>query len=133
MIVSFAEREMPDEEQIGRLVDRFYAQVREDEVLGPVFAKAIGNDWEPHLKTMRTFWSSLMLASGQYKGNPMMTHLVLPRIGAQHFERWLSIWKRTTAELFPPRIAAMFLRKAESMAERMLSTIDGYHESLARP
>lgn len=62
----------------------------------------IADGWEPHLTKMRAFWSSLTLASGRYKGNPMMAHLMLtPSIGAEHFERWLALWRQTAAELFP--------------------------------
>jgi hemoglobin len=133
MLVTFAAKDSKalNEEQIAALVDRFYTRVRQDEVLGPVFAEAIGNEWEPHLKTMQAFWSSLMLASGRYKGNPMITHLLLPRIGARHFDRWLNLWKQTTLEMFPQSVAAVFVRKAESMAERLLETIDLHHASLA--
>jgi hemoglobin len=131
MLVHFAAENIVSEESIAALVDSFYSRVRQDEILGPVFAEKIGNEWEPHLATMRAFWSSLMLASGRYKGNPMMKHLLLmPRIGSEHFERWLSIWKQTTAELFPPATAEVFVRKAESMAERLLETIGQYHDSL---
>ena len=45
--------------------------------LGPVFERVVGDAWEPHLEKMRAFWSSLVLASGRYKGNPMMAHLML--------------------------------------------------------
>ncbi|HEX3435430.1 MAG TPA: group III truncated hemoglobin [Pseudacidobacterium sp.] len=135
MLVHFSpesSRDSVNEEQIATLVDTFYTRVRQDDTLGPVFERAIGDEWEPHLEKMRAFWSSLVLASGRYKGNPMMTHmLLLPRIGMQHFERWLSLWRQTTAELFPERVAAVFVRKAESMAERLLETIDQYHASLA--
>ena len=132
MLVSFAApNNAVTEELIESLVDRFYTRVRQDDVLGPVFAKSIGNDWEPHLQKMCAFWSSLMLASGRYKGNPMVKHLLLPRIGPAHFERWLGIWKQTTAELFPPEVAAVFVSKAESMAERLLVTIDNHYASIA--
>jgi hemoglobin len=131
MLVQFDTADGVNESSIATLVDRFYTRVRQDEILGPVFAEKIGNDWEPHLETMRAFWSSLMLASGRYKGNPMMKHLLLvPRIGSEHFDRWLSIWQQTTAELFPPETAATFLSKAQSMAERLLETIDQHHASL---
>jgi hemoglobin len=131
MLVHFAAENIVSEESIATLVDRFYSRVRQDEILGPVFAEKIGNEWEPHLETRCAFWSSLMLASGRYKGNPMMKHLLLmPRIGSEHFERWLSIWKQTTAELFPPATAEVFVSKAESMAERLLETIDQCHDPL---
>jgi hemoglobin len=119
------------EEQIAALVDTFYGRVRQDAVLGPVFERVIGNDWEPHLAKMRAFWSSLALGSGRYKGNPMMAHLMLmPRIGAEHFERWLALWRETTAELCPAQ-AGFFVARAETMAERLLATIDQYHDHLA--
>lgn len=121
-----------NESTIAALVDRFYSLVREDDVLGPVFARVIGNEWEPHLKKMRAFWSSLILGSGSYKGNPMLAHLMLaPRIYAEHFERWLGIWKQITAELFPPEMAAVFVGKAQMIAERLLFTIDRHHEYAA--
>jgi hemoglobin len=132
VLVQFDAANVVNESSIGVLVDRFYARVRQDNILGPIFAEKIGDDWEPHLETMRAFWSSLMLASGRYKGNPMLKHLLLvPRIGSEHFDRWLDIWKQTTAELFPPETAAIFLSKAQSMAERLIETIDRHHASLA--
>ncbi|MBO0799726.1 MAG: group III truncated hemoglobin [Blastocatellia bacterium] len=132
MVVQFSSENIVNESSISTLVDCFYTRVRQDDILGPVFAREIGNEWEPHLEAMRAFWSSLMLASGRYKGNPMVKHLLLvPRIGVEHFERWLNIWKQTTAELFPVETATIFVRKAESMAERLLETIDGHHAALA--
>ena len=123
-----------NEEQIATLVDTFYTRVRQDETLGPVFDRAIGGEWEPHLENMRAFWSSLLLASGRYKGNPMLKHLrLLPRIGRQHFERWLNLWRQTAAEVLPPQAAAVFVSRAEGIAEKLLSSVDQYHDSLVRP
>ncbi|HZP04232.1 MAG TPA: group III truncated hemoglobin [Terracidiphilus sp.] len=122
------------EEQIAKLVDTFYTRVRQDETLGPIFERAIGNNWGPHLERMRAFWSSLILASGRYKGNPMIKHLMLlPRIGRQHFERWLILWRETAADLLPPQAAAIFVSRAEGIAERLLASVDQYHDSLIRP
>ncbi|HMD19934.1 MAG TPA: group III truncated hemoglobin [Alloacidobacterium sp.] len=131
MLVQFDTENVVNESSIAVLIDRFYTRVRQDDILGPVFAKEIGDEWERHLETMRAFWSSLMLASGRYKGNPMLKHLLLlPRIDSEHFERWLGIWQQTTSELFPPEAAATFKRKAESMGERLIETIDRHHASL---
>ena len=118
------------ETEIASIVERFYAKVRIDPEIGPVFNNAVQN-WDAHLALLKDFWSTVLLTTGRYKGNPMMKHLLLmPRIGSEHFERWLSIWKRTTVELFPPATAEVFVRKAESMAERLLETIDRYQASL---
>jgi hemoglobin len=81
------------EDSIAELVDTFYMRIRDDQLLGPIFADAIGADWGPHLSKMKRFWSSVLLASRAYKGNPMIAHLQLPRLTEDHFERWLQLWR----------------------------------------
>lgn len=117
------------EEQIAELVDRFYARVRADEVLGPIFEAAICDGWAPHLARMRAFWSSVMLASRTYKGNPMVAHLNLPRLTREHFDRWLEMWRQTAGELCGEPAAEQFVGKAEMIAERLLGTISLYHQA----
>ena len=58
-----------DEEGLSRLVTLFYARVREDAELGPIFNDAIA-DWPEHLEKLAAFWSSVLLTSGRYKGQP---------------------------------------------------------------
>jgi hemoglobin len=110
------------EKHIAQLVDSFYAKARRDEILGPIFANAIGDRWDSHLATMRTFWSSVMLGSATYKGNPLAAHLGLPRLGPKHFERWLKIWRETASEVCGDQ-GALFVQRAEAIAGRLLSAI----------
>jgi hemoglobin len=70
------------EDGIQRLVDEFYARVRADTELAPIFNRAIPGDWGLHLATMRDFWSSVMLTSGRYKGNPVAVHLRIEGMAA---------------------------------------------------
>jgi hemoglobin len=105
------------EPAIAALVARFYAKARRDPLIGPVFNNAI-DDWDEHLRTLSAFWSSVMLTSGRYKGNPMAAHLKLP-IEPVFFERWLALWRETAAELFAPDPAAHFIAKAERIAESL--------------
>jgi truncated hemoglobin YjbI len=79
---------------IRSLVDGFYAKVRVDPNLGPIFKRAIPGDWGPHLATMRDFWSSVMLVSGRYKGNPVAKHLRLEGMEPRLFDRWLELSRR---------------------------------------
>jgi len=83
-------------EEIARLVDRFYEKVRHDALLGPVFNPVIA-DWDEHKVLMTSFWCSVALGAGTYRGNPMAAHRPL---GAtlEHFERWLALWRETTGE-----------------------------------
>ena len=106
-----------DEVTIEGLVRRFYARVRSDEELGPIFEAVIGDDWEPHLQIMMDFWSSLMLRTGRYSGQPLRKHLPLKQVRPEHFDRWLALFRDTCAEIDDPRVGAAFIAKAERIAE----------------
>lgn len=119
MICCGAERDRVSEDGIRRLVDAFYAKVRVDPELGPVFARAIPGDWQPHLNKMYAFWSSVMLNSGRYKGNPVAKHLVVEGITLELFERWLALFNETCVELFDDRLREEFGAKAARIAESL--------------
>jgi hemoglobin len=107
------------ENGIERLVDRFYKKVRTDGTLAPIFDRAIPDDWDPHLALMRDFWSSVMLTSGRYKGNPVATHLRVEGMEPQLFDRWLTLFRDTCNELFEDLPAQAFVTKAERIAESL--------------
>ena len=109
-----------NEQSIAVLVDTFYARVREDDVIGPVFNRVVA-DWPEHLAKLKDFWSSVVLSAGTYKGNPMMAHLPIPEMDPQHLERWLSLWDLTLSEIFEPEIAEIFLGKAIMVGERFVA------------
>ena len=91
---------------IERLVDCFYDRVQADPVLGPIFNPAV-HDWAEHKRTLVSFWSSVALRSGTYRGNPMAAHRPYP-IRAAHFEHWLALWRDTAKEVLSPSQAALF-------------------------
>jgi hemoglobin len=107
------------EDGIRQLVDAFYAKVRVDRELAPIFERAIPGDWQPHLTKMYAFWSSVMLTTGRYKGNPVAKHLAIPGIEPQLFERWLGLFSETCGELFDDPVSAEFRAKAERIAESL--------------
>jgi len=109
---------MTDEEEIERLVRAFYARIRADEVLGPIFDRAI-HDWEPHLVRMCEFWSSVMLTSGRYKGQPMLAHMKLKDVRPPHFDRWLALFRETANETCGPAVADAFMERAGRIAESL--------------
>jgi hemoglobin len=113
-----------DEAMIERLVYRFYAKVRDDALLGPVFADRI-EDWEPHLRRMCAFWASVALMTVRYHGNPMSKHLPLPVDGA-HFDRWLALFEQTARETCPPEAEAHFVERARRIAESIELGIAGH-------
>ena len=107
------------EAEIAALIPRFYDKVRADALIGPVFAGAI-DDWPPHLEKLMAFWSSVMLTSGRYKGNPMAAHMKhLASITPPMFDRWLALWAQVTAETLPAGMAAELEAKAEALAQSL--------------
>ena len=108
-----------DEAMIRALVHAFYGRIRQDAILGPIFAHVIGEDWDPHLAKMCDFWSSVMLMSGRYKGNPMIAHMRLKMVRPEHFERWLALFGETADQVCPPDIAAAFRARAANIARSL--------------
>jgi len=99
-------------EDIERLVNSFYGKVREDNLLAPVFAHV---DWPKHLPVMYSFWSSMLLGSRTYEGNPLQKHLPL-KIGAVHFQAWLRLWHDTNDELFAGPVSDEAKMRGNSIA-----------------
>jgi hemoglobin len=111
------------EAMIERLVRNFYAKVRADAVLAPIFDARI-EDWEPHLQQMCAFWSSVALMSGRYHGAPMPKHLPLP-VDAAHFDRWLALFETSAREVCPPEAEAHFVERARRIAASLELGIAG--------
>ncbi|WP_052247743.1 group III truncated hemoglobin [Brevundimonas nasdae] len=106
-----------DEAMIDALVEVFYARVRDDALIGPIFADRI-TDWAPHLAQMKLFWSSVALSTGIYQGRPMPKHLPLP-IDARHFDRWLELFAETARTLCPSVAVDHFVERARRIAESL--------------
>lgn len=106
-----------DEDVLGRLVHRFYAKVREDPLLGPIFAARVA-DWGRHLERMVAFWSSVALMTGRYHGQPVPAHVTLP-VDAAHFNRWLDLFRATAREVCSPAGAEHVIERAERIASSL--------------
>jgi len=108
-----------DDASIERLVRHFYDRVRRDPDLGPIFAAAIPGDWEPHLRTMTDFWSSVMLRTGRFKGRPVQKHRALTGVTPDHFVTWLRLFEASARAIYPAAIAEQFIDRARRVAESL--------------
>lgn len=107
------------EADIDGVVPAFYDRVRQDTVLGPIFNGAI-DDWPRHLQALEYFWSSVLLTSGRYKGQPMIAHFRHEHaMTAENFARWLDLWTEVSNTTLPPGKAAIFQEKAGRIAESL--------------
>ncbi|AOS82276.1 preprotein translocase subunit TatC [Hydrogenophaga sp. PBC] len=106
------------EAEVTALVHTFYARVRRDEVLGPIFDAHI-DDWDRHLAKLVDFWSALLRRTGRFSGAPMPKHAALPGLSAELFERWLRLFRENAAaqsnQAMAERACAMAVRVAQSL------------------
>jgi hemoglobin len=116
------------EQDIVRLVPEFYARIRRDPLLGPIFDSAI-EDWPLHVTKLKAFWSSVMLTSGCYKGQPMVAHIRHEQqMSKEAFARWLAIWTETSRELLSEEAASAFQDRAARIAESLQLGIQFYRD-----
>jgi len=106
------------EQEIADLVHSFYAVVRQDEILGPIFNAHVA-DWDHHLAKLVDFWSSVLRGTARFRGMPMPKHVALPDLNAALFERWLLLF-RQTAGLQPNRAMS---EKACDLAQRIAESL----------
>lgn len=104
---------------IERVVDRFYALVRQDDLIGPVFNGAIPTEhWPAHLAKLADFWSSVLLLTGDYKGKPVPAHARFTLTDA-HFLRWLELFEGVVVQECPGAAAELFLSRAWRIANSL--------------
>ncbi len=114
---------------IRTLIDTFYDKVQADEVLGYIFTEIAQVDWAHHLPIMYAFWEFLLLDTPDaYRGNPIQKHLDLHqkfRLKAEHFDRWLDIFRASVDELFEGSKADEAKFRAFAISETWKSKFDG--------
>ncbi|MGZ5245555.1 MAG: group III truncated hemoglobin [Flavitalea sp.] len=114
--------DISNRDDIQKLVLTFYGKVKQDQVIGYIFSDVAKVNWEKHLPVMYDFWEHVLFGTGNYSGNPMVTHTRLNEkipLSAEHFNQWKSIWTSTVDELFEGEIAELAKQRAVSIATVM--------------
>jgi hemoglobin len=111
-----------DDAFVARMVDLFYARIRDDAVLGPIFAAHVV-DWGPHLDRMNQFWRSVLFNSGEFGGNPMAKHVAIPELERGQFEHWLALFDATLAEIGSDDARAHVHARARTIASSLLNAV----------
>ncbi|HMR42362.1 MAG TPA: group III truncated hemoglobin [Saprospiraceae bacterium] len=120
-------REIRSREDIEFLVDTFYKKVLDDEVIGYIFTEVAKLDWDSHMPVMYDFWETMLLGNMLYKGNPMLKHIALDqkeKLTAQHFDRWIQLWRETLENHFTGEKATEAIQRAEMMRQLMQYKIE---------
>jgi hemoglobin len=112
---------------ISRLVDALYLRIRAHQILGPIFDKAIGDNWDNHLPRMKRFWESVALNTGTYSGKPVPAHQRLTNVEPIHFRIWLALFRQTLEDTAASQEAVGYLmERAERIAESLQLAMFGF-------
>lgn len=93
-----ARRDIDGPAAVSEMVRRFYREVAQDDVLGPMFNDVARVDWAEHIPKLTAFWSRALFAEPGYDGNPFRAHqLIHDRrpFTDEHFDRWLDLFFET--------------------------------------
>ena len=88
-------KDLDTPDDVAELVRRFYADVAQDDLLGPMFNDVAQVDWAEHLPKLTAFWCRALLGIPGYVGNPFQAHAHIHSqqpFTVEHFERWLSLF-----------------------------------------
>lgn len=120
------------EEEVQALVHAFYAKVRQDEVLAPIFESHV-SDWDHHLGKLVDFWSSILRRTGRFTGAPMPKHAALPGLDESLFQRWLGLFRETAAGMPNQVMAEQACEAAERIAQSLWMGYQASRDPMALP
>jgi truncated hemoglobin YjbI len=102
------------EDDLTRLVHRFYELGDADAVLGPIFRR-IPHRAE-HLQIIVDFWSRSLMGTTRYRGNPFGPHMRL-KLTRESFTRWVALFEQAAHETLHPTAAQRAIARAQHMSE----------------
>lgn len=106
---------------LQRLLKHFYADVRQHQVIGPVFAAHI-DDWPAHLEKIADFWSGVTGGPPAYSGPMPFKHVPLG-LEERHFDAWLGLWARHCRIWLAAPEAEDMILAAETIGQRLRQII----------
>lgn len=126
-------------EDISKLVHTFYAKIRKNELLGPIFNSHISEkQWPDHLEKLTDFWETNLFGIAKFKGSPSTKHINVDKkinhsITQTHFGSWLQLWFETIDQLFEGEVALKAKQSARKMATGQFLTIWNNRPEIKKP
>ncbi|MCO4824361.1 MAG: group III truncated hemoglobin [Amylibacter sp.] len=122
--------------QIETVVKHFYARVRVDKTLGPLFIGILSNDpeiWRVHEAKIANFWANAILHERSYDGNPMLVHSGISAIEPSMFTNWLALFDQTLSDELPSDLALQWSTLAHRIGRGLRFGVESAHETSGPP
>lgn len=116
-------KDIQNRSDIIKLVDLFYEKVKVDPTIGNIFNNVVPVDWTVHLPRMYDFWENILFSTGNFDGNPMITHKKLNEkipMNFTHFNRWNILFNETVNGLFKGIKAEEIKNRAMNISKAMM-------------
>jgi len=111
-------------EGILKLIKPFYADVRQHELLGPIFNAQV-KDWSAHLEKIADFWALQAGGRSRYQGGFARAHMGLG-LRPEHFQNWIALWEFNNARSLPPQEAGELNALAHELGRRLFAMTQGH-------
>ncbi len=119
----------PSRAEVRNFVEAFYADVRADAELGPIFERVVAaRGWDAHFETMTDFWQAVAFDGPPFRGNPMIKHAQIRDIAPAQFARWLTIFEKTCRRCWPQETTDLLIERGRRMAPALVRAIDRARE-----
>ena len=121
-------RDLDSVGEVAEMVRRFYQDVAQDDLLGPMFNDVAQVDWNEHLPKLTAFWSRVLLGVAGYSGNPMRAHIDIHEqepFTHAHFDRWVTLFSDTVQGGWTGPMADRALQMARNVARVHSSQLTG--------
>lgn len=102
---------------VVQLLRHFYADVRQHQLLAPIFNEHIHN-WPAHIEHIADFWSTVTSGPPKYAGPMALKHVPLG-IREEHFQAWLGLWEHNCRAWIPADCATELIELAHLIASRL--------------
>lgn len=119
-------QDISNKDDIEMIVKSFYEKVKSDETIGIFFSEVVPINWETHLPKMCAFWENVLFFTGEYEGNPIVTHRQINQQYATepiHFQKWMQLFDKTIDALFAGTNAEKMKAHAKSIASVMMQKL----------
>src|SRR6185312_7990889 len=100
-----------------RLLTHFYADVRQHQLIGPIFEQQIEN-WPEHIEKIADFWAQATGGPAAYSGGMPARHIPLG-LREEHFEAWLGLWKFNCQRELPADCLEEVIGMAQNIGQRL--------------
>ena len=108
-------------EKLRAFLWQFYADVRQHQVIGPIFNAKIQN-WPEHVSKIAEFWARAIGGPSSYTGQMPLKHLALG-LEEKHFAAWLELWDWNCKRHLPPAEAAEMSALAHAIGQRLRNIV----------